>query len=92
MIHSDVDKNTTMPDGSGLPTDAVHAESIHSSTINGEIESPVGIPESPEDKGIIRCISLSYEFADVEVSVASMKTMDSPYSATDVPYGNTAPV
>jgi hypothetical protein len=53
MIHPEVDKDT-MPDGSApLHSEAVHAD-ISMPMINGA-ESPLGIPESPEDKGIIRC-------------------------------------
>ena len=56
MIHSDVDKSGTMPDGSALLPDTLHTEGILPS-INGDQESPLGggLPESPEDKGIIRC-------------------------------------
>ena len=53
MIRSEVDKST-MPDGSALLPDALHTEATLPS-INGDQESPLGIPESPEDKGIIRC-------------------------------------
>jgi hypothetical protein len=44
-----------MPDGSAALPDAPHTEIILPS-INGDQESPLGIAESPEDKGIIRCI------------------------------------
>lgn len=55
MIYSEVDKSGTMPDGSALLPDTLHTEVILPS-INGDQESPLGgIPESPEDKGIIRC-------------------------------------
>jgi hypothetical protein len=53
MIHPEVDKNT-MPDGSApLHSEAVHAQ-VSMPMINGA-ESPLAVPESPEDKGIIRC-------------------------------------
>jgi len=53
MINSDVEKSN-MPDGSGLLADSIHSEHLLHS-INGDQESPIGLPESPEDKGIIRC-------------------------------------
>jgi hypothetical protein len=53
MIQPDVDKNI-MPDGSSLLAEALHAETILPS-INGDHDSPPAGPESPEDKGIIRC-------------------------------------
>lgn len=56
MIQQDVDKNI-MPDGSSLLAEALHAETILPS-INGDQDSPLGGPESPEDKGIIRCTAL----------------------------------
>jgi len=55
MIQPDVDK-TTMPDGSSLMAEALHTDTVLP-TINGEHGSPLGGPESPEDKGIIRCIA-----------------------------------
>ena len=56
MNQSEVDKNT-MPDGSGPLADTLHAETILQ-TINGDQESPLAGPDSPEDKGIIRCSCL----------------------------------
>jgi hypothetical protein len=52
-MSSEGDKNN-MPDGSGPLAEALHAETILQN-INGDLESPLGVPESPEDKGIIRC-------------------------------------
>jgi len=55
MIQPDVDTKTTMPDGSAVLPETLHPESIIS-TVNGDQESPVDLPpQSPEDKGIIRC-------------------------------------
>ena len=53
MINSEVEK-VNMPDGSALLPEAVPAD-IGLPSINGEQESPLDPPESPEDKGIIRC-------------------------------------
>lgn len=62
-----------MPDGSALLPDTLHTE-VLVQQVNGDQGSPVGIPESPEDKGIIRCmhpppspllVSFSAIYADV---------------------------
>jgi hypothetical protein len=58
MIPSDVDK-ATMPDGNAVGSESLHAESILPA-INGDQYSPLAAPESPEDKGIIRCMSHSH--------------------------------
>ena len=55
MIHPDVDTKTNMPDGSAVLAETLHTE-MTLPTINGDQESPADLPpESPEDKGIIRC-------------------------------------
>jgi len=56
MIQPDVDKNI-MPDGSSLMAEALHTDTILPN-INGTQDSPLPGPESPEDKGIIRCMAL----------------------------------
>ena len=56
MIHPDADKST-MPDGSAVFPDTLHND-VSLQFVNGDQESPLG-PESPEDKGIIRCNSAS---------------------------------
>ena len=55
MIQPDVDTKTNMPDGSAVLAETLHTE-MTLPTINGDQESPADLPpESPEDKGIIRC-------------------------------------
>jgi len=69
MIQTEVDKNT-MPDGSA-PIGDIVPSGIMLPAINGDIqESPLEAPESPEDKGIIRCTSPFLDHADSKVSVA----------------------
>ena len=63
MIQPDVDKNI-MPDGSALPAEALHADTVPTS-MNGDQDSPPGGPESPEDKGIIRCMRSMVTVVDV---------------------------
>jgi len=98
MINPEVDKNI-MPDGSAhMGGDILPASDVILPTsVNGEAQgSPVEAPESPEDKGIIRCTCHFFLYLYIlestnigkQVSVVLMRMMDSPFSAIDVRYGN----
>jgi hypothetical protein len=55
MIQPDVDTKSAMPDGSAVLPDTVPHDPLIPA-INGDQPSPIDLPpESPEDKGIIRC-------------------------------------